>query len=97
MVLDMATETACLCPCPSVTFRYCFSAQCPNASFIGLQLGQAIVLGFLYVEAIQMASSTGVKVRNPDPARGLDITKDTRGPNKPATNISWKEAARFVN
>jgi sulfatase modifying factor 1 len=44
-----------------------------------------------------MASSTGVKVRNPDPVRGLEITKDTRGPNKPATNISWKEAARFVN
>jgi hypothetical protein len=28
---------------------------------------------------------------------GLGITKDTRGPNKPATSISWNEAARFVN
>lgn len=27
----------------------------------------------------------------------LGITKDTRGPNKPATSISWFEAARFVN
>ena len=30
-------------------------------------------------------------------ANGLAITKDTRGVNKPATNISWNEAARFVN
>ena len=28
---------------------------------------------------------------------GLGITKDTRGPNKPATNVSWPEAAQFVN
>ena len=28
---------------------------------------------------------------------GLGIGKDTRGPNKPATSISWFEAARFVN
>ena len=30
-------------------------------------------------------------------ANGLAITKDTRGVNKPATNVSWNEAARFVN
>jgi hypothetical protein len=28
---------------------------------------------------------------------GLGITKETRGPNKPATNVSWLEAAQFVN
>jgi hypothetical protein len=28
---------------------------------------------------------------------GLGITKDARGPDKPATSISWFEAARFVN
>ena len=28
---------------------------------------------------------------------GLGITKDTRGPDKPATSITWFEAARFVN
>lgn len=28
---------------------------------------------------------------------GLGITKDTRGPDKPATSVSWFEAARFVN
>jgi hypothetical protein len=28
---------------------------------------------------------------------GLAITKDTRGPDKPATSIDWFEAARFVN
>ena len=27
----------------------------------------------------------------------LGITKDTRGPDKPATRISWNEAARFIN
>ncbi len=27
----------------------------------------------------------------------LLITKDTRGVNKPATSVSWNEAARFVN
>ncbi len=30
-------------------------------------------------------------------ANSLAITKDTRGPNKPATGVSWNEAARFVN
>ena len=28
---------------------------------------------------------------------GLGITKDTRGADKPATGVSWNEAARFVN
>ena len=28
---------------------------------------------------------------------GLLITKDTRGVNKPATSVSWNEAARYVN
>ncbi|MCG8448092.1 MAG: SUMF1/EgtB/PvdO family nonheme iron enzyme, partial [Pirellulales bacterium] len=27
----------------------------------------------------------------------LGITKDTRGPDKPATSVSWLEAAQFVN
>lgn len=30
-------------------------------------------------------------------SQSLQITKDTRGVNKPATNVSWNEAARFVN
>ncbi len=30
-------------------------------------------------------------------ANNLVITKDTRGTAKPATSISWNEAARFVN
>ena len=28
---------------------------------------------------------------------GLGITKDTRGPDKPAMSVTWYEAARFVN
>jgi sulfatase modifying factor 1 len=28
---------------------------------------------------------------------GIGLTKDTRGPDKPATSIGWFEAARFVN
>jgi sulfatase modifying factor 1 len=28
---------------------------------------------------------------------GLGITKDTRGPDMPATSVTWYEAARFVN
>jgi formylglycine-generating enzyme len=28
---------------------------------------------------------------------GLGISKDTRGPDKPATRVSWLEAAQFVN
>jgi hypothetical protein len=28
---------------------------------------------------------------------GLGITKDTRGPDYPATSVTWFEAARFVN
>ncbi len=30
-------------------------------------------------------------------SQSLQIAKDTRGPNKPATSVSWNEAARFVN
>ena len=30
-------------------------------------------------------------------SQALQITKDTRGVNKPATLVSWNEAARFVN
>ena len=30
-------------------------------------------------------------------SQSLQITKDTRGTNKPATSVSWNEAARFVN
>lgn len=30
-------------------------------------------------------------------ANGLVITKDARGADKPATSVSWNEAARFVN
>jgi len=30
-------------------------------------------------------------------ANSLTITKDSRGPNKPATSVSWNEAARFIN
>ena len=30
-------------------------------------------------------------------SQSLTITKDTRGANKPATSVSWNEAARFVN
>ena len=30
-------------------------------------------------------------------SQSLQITEDTRGTNKPATGISWNEAARFVN
>ena len=30
-------------------------------------------------------------------SQSLQITTDTRGPNKPATSVSWNDAARFVN
>ena len=30
-------------------------------------------------------------------SQSLQITKDTRGTNKPTTSVSWNEAARFVN
>jgi formylglycine-generating enzyme required for sulfatase activity len=30
-------------------------------------------------------------------SQSLQITNDTRGTNKPATSVSWNEAARFVN
>ncbi|MCH1496668.1 MAG: hypothetical protein L7U72_15725, partial [Rubripirellula sp.] len=30
-------------------------------------------------------------------SQSLTITKDTRGDDKPATSVSWNEAARFVN
>jgi formylglycine-generating enzyme len=36
-------------------------------------------------------------VRKANALGGLGITLDSRGPNKPATSVSWLEAARFVN
>lgn len=36
-------------------------------------------------------------VRKASQSGGLGIVIDARGPNKPATSISWLEAARFVN
>ncbi len=36
-------------------------------------------------------------VRKANTLGGLGITLDSRGPNKPATSISWFEAAMFVN
>ena len=36
-------------------------------------------------------------VRKANSAGNLGITLDTRGPNKPATNVNWFEAAKFVN
>jgi hypothetical protein len=36
-------------------------------------------------------------IDNANAAGGLGITKDTRGVNKPATSVSWYEAARFIN
>ena len=36
-------------------------------------------------------------IDNANALGGLGITKDTRGPDKPATSVTWYEAARFVN
>ncbi len=36
-------------------------------------------------------------IDNANALGGLGITKDTRGPNMPATSVTWYEAARFVN
>jgi len=36
-------------------------------------------------------------VDNANALGGLGIIKDTRGPDKPATSVSWFEAAKFVN
>lgn len=36
-------------------------------------------------------------VANANALGGVGITKDFRGPDKPATSISWNKAARFVN
>jgi formylglycine-generating enzyme len=36
-------------------------------------------------------------VRKANTLGGLGITLDSRGPNKPATSLSWFEAAKFVN
>jgi hypothetical protein len=43
-------------------------------------------------DAVRMANAQSALDGNP-----LGITLDTRGPNKPATSVSWLEAARFVN
>ncbi len=43
-------------------------------------------------EAVRKANAAASLAGNP-----LNITLDTRGPQKPATSLSWFEAARFVN
>lgn len=43
-------------------------------------------------EAIRKANAASEQAGNP-----LGITLDDRGPQKPATGVSWYEAARFVN
>jgi hypothetical protein len=43
-------------------------------------------------DAVRKANAQSVLEGNP-----LGITLDTRGPNKPATSLSWFEAAKFVN
>ena len=43
-------------------------------------------------DAVRNANALSAEAGQP-----LGITLDTRGPNKPATSLSWFEAARFVN
>jgi formylglycine-generating enzyme required for sulfatase activity len=43
-------------------------------------------------EAVRKANALSAEAGDP-----LELTLDARGPNKPATSLSWFEAARFVN
>lgn len=57
-------------------------------------VGYAYAIGKYEVpeDAIRKANELSALAGNP-----LGITIDDRGPNKPATSVSWYEAARFVN
>lgn len=46
----------------------------------------------IHEDAVRKANALSAAAGQP-----LGITLDTRGPNKPATSLSWFEAARFVN
>jgi sulfatase modifying factor 1 len=55
-------------------------------------------VGYVYGIGKYEVSEVMIDKYNASQAGGvLQITKDTRGPNKPATSVSWNEAARFVN
>ncbi len=50
-----------------------------------------------YVYRIGKYEISEQMIDNANAIGGLGITKDVRGPDKPATSVSWFEAARFVN
>src|SRR5262249_44172178 len=50
-----------------------------------------------YVYQIGTFESAEQMIDKANALGALGITKDTRGPDKPATSISWYEAAKFVN
>ena len=55
-------------------------------------------VGYVYGIGKYEVSEVMIDKYNASQAGGvLQIAKNTRGPNKPATAVSWSEAARFVN
>ena len=55
-------------------------------------------VSYEYRMGVNEVSEKMINDYNAAPANsGLQITKDTRGADKPATSVSWNEAARFVN
>ena len=55
-------------------------------------------VGYVYgIGKYEVSEDMIDKYNASQPGGVLQITKDTRGPNKPATSVSWNEAARFVN
>jgi hypothetical protein len=49
------------------------------------------------IDALKIVAASDGVVTTWNASQSLQITKDTRGTAKPATNVSWNEAARFVN
>jgi len=53
--------------------------------------------GVPYIFRIGSYEVSEEMINNANAEGNLGITIDIRGPNKPATSVSWNEAARFVN
>ena len=52
-------------------------------------------VGYIYgIGKFEVSEDMITKFNN---SQSLQITQNNRGPNKPATSVSWNEAARFVN
>ena len=82
----------------SIGFRVASVADPLDIEFVEIGNPGSGGVNYVYNMGKHEVSEAMIDAYNTDPANSMTlITKDNRGPNKPATRIGWYEAARFVN